>query len=128
MRCNLCNKESTVTHIGKKWYCPDCSTKDFFIALKDIYYNDRDKKILVVSSKSNRLDDVSEFILTGLDLFNLTNSIILVHADGVENLTYPVDVAFIDYDLITQDITHLIKFKNEKRFTFFGGKDWKFVV
>ena len=111
MNCNLCNITSDLKdHINPVWYCPECSDKSFFKELKELYNTNQGKKILYVSSKVNRLDEVSTFVIGSLDLFNVKNSIILLHAEGIPNLRYPVDHLFIDDDAISEGYSALIQF------------------
>lgn len=125
MKCNLCQIESNLeNHIGPTWYCHECSDKSFFRKLKDIYNNEKGKKILYVSSSVQRLDEVSAFVIGGFDLFNHTNSIILIHSEGLSNLKYPVDVVFFDSDEITHDYLPIINAQSTTDWVEVDYKSW----
>ena len=110
MKCIKCNEESSidVTYISPIWFCESCITKDVFDDIHDTYKNENNIRILYVSSKENRLDQMAEFVLSGIDLLNLTNTITLVSAEGIEHLHKVYDFIYIDNDLICKDWHYLI--------------------
>ena len=125
MKCNRCQVESPLDlHIGNIWYCVECSKGNLHDEVRNLYAQRAGHRILFMSNSVKRLDSISDFILKEIDIFNLRNSMILILAEGVENILYPVDIAYVDDDIVCDGWSDKIKFKTSKNIRWVG-QDWK---
>lgn len=120
MNCSICGKSSDTPHINDFWFCPNCSKdiegiplettfgNSLFEQVKELYTSGKNRKILIVSAKSERLDAVGEYVLSKMDLFNLSNNITLIHAEGVMNLQAFYTDIFVDKDPTCEDWEKMI--------------------